>query len=436
MEAMARFKEAGDRLVDADTAVRRAQMNRLVAVADMLDAYPAPAPLGNPAAERVVPAGAEGAGDVGEYVALEVGVRLAMSEPAAWTLVHDVANLRARHPRLWEALGQLQVEDWQARAVAQACGELSAEAARWVDEKLASAWGTAPWPRIRRRMNGLIVAADAELARRRAETARRDRFVSIRHLGDSTSLLTARIDTAAALTLGSTLAAIVDQLIQEGVEEPLPMLRARALEIVATRRSPESAGAAQSSQAAPVADVVVHIAAEALGPDAAGTEVARVTGRGGDVGPMLADQLAHLLGHHRIRMLPLIDLAGDPAVDAYEIPTRMSRQMLMREDCSVFPFSSARARSSDLDHTIPYRRSTPGSPAPPGQTRISNLGPLGRREHRAKTAGLWKLGQPEPGVYEWTSRTGDRWRVTRGGTARIPDRVQRTDLIFRRDVMV
>ncbi|AXE39326.1 DUF222 domain-containing protein [Acidipropionibacterium virtanenii] len=439
MEAVTRFRAASDRLVEADTAVRRAEADRLVAVAEMIDTYPAPTPIvSSLAAERVVSAGAAGAGVVGEFVALEVGALLGLGEPAAWSLVHDVANLRSRHPRLWAAVDGLRVEAWQARKVALAAEELSAEAARWVDARLADLWGSVPWPRIRRRLAGLIVRADADLARRRAEIVRRDRFLSIRHLGDGTSAIGGLIDTGAALQLEAVIARATSRMRKAGATEPLPVLAARALEELATPTTTDDN--ATGSPQLPLADVVVHIAAEALdttGGD--GAHVARVAARGGDVGPVLVDQLAHLLGHHRIRVLPVVDLAGDPSVDAYEIPDRLRRQVLIREDCSVFPYSTARSRSADLDHTVAYRRSTPGSPAPPGQTRISNLGPLARREHRAKTAGIWKVGQPEPGVYEWTNRTGRRWRVARGHTTRLPDKpgnaapercAERIDLIY------
>jgi hypothetical protein len=261
----------------------------------------------------------------------------------------------------------------------------------------------------------LIVRADADLARRKAEIARRDRFLSIRHLGDGTSAIAGLIDTGAALQLQAEITRITTRMRKAGAQEPLPVLAARALEEIA---APTTDDTTNSTPPLPLADVVVHIAAENLEAE---TGVARVTARGGDVGPVLLDQLAHLLGHHRIRVLPVTDLAGDPSVDAYEIPDRIRRQLAIREDSSVFPYSTSRSRTADLDHTIPYRRSTPGSPAPPGQTRISNLGPLGRREHRAKTAGIWTLSQPEPGVYEWTNRTGRRWRVTRGRTVRLPD---------------
>ena len=41
-----------------------------------------------------------------------------------------------------------------------------------------------------------------------------------------------------------------------------------------------------------------------------------------------------------------------------------------------------------------------------GPTTASNLGPLDRRVHDVKTAGALSLRQPQPGVFEWTTRTG------------------------------
>jgi hypothetical protein len=93
----------------------------------------------------------------------------------------------------------------------------------------------------------------------------------------------------------------------------------------------------------------------------------------------------------------------------------------LREETSVFPYSSRRSWSCDLDHTDPFRFGTPDSPRPPGQTRVSNLGPLSRREHRAKTAGVWKVSQPVQGLYVWTSPTGQRFAVINGHTHRLPD---------------
>ena len=66
-----------------------------------------------------------------------------------------------------------------------------------------------------------------------------------------------------------------------------------------------------------------------------------------------------------------------------------------------------------MDHTIAYDHH-----APPGtlQTRADNLGPLSRKVHRAKTAGLWRVVQTDPGEYRWTSPHGFAYLVTPDAT--------------------
>jgi hypothetical protein len=69
-----------------------------------------------------------------------------------------------------------------------------------------------------------------------------------------------------------------------------------------------------------------------------------------------------------------------------------------------------RVAADSLDHTVEYR------PGVPGQTRPSNLGPLSRRVHRAKTHAGWQLKQVEPGVFHWTSARGQTYEVGPNGT--------------------
>jgi hypothetical protein len=61
------------------------------------------------------------------------------------------------------------------------------------------------------------------------------------------------------------------------------------------------------------------------------------------------------------------------------------------------PGCGASAHYADIDHTIPW---------PGGPTAEGNLGPTCRHHHRAKQAPGWKLEQPEPGVFRWTTPAG------------------------------
>ncbi|MCI1747930.1 MAG: HNH endonuclease [Acidipropionibacterium sp.] len=423
------IRQARHALADAEQARRRADVNKAQAVLTMIDTWSIPDALDidHPAAEKPMNIGGI---RVGEFVTLEVAAVLGISDPAASALVDDVAGLRSRHPLMWSAVQELKLEVWQARKVVRTCHELSVDAVLAVDRKLASGWGVLPWSKVSKKLPNLIAAADTALAREKARAAQDERYVSIRHNGDSTSWLIARLDTGAALNLQASLGRLTDHLIADGATEPLPLLRAQALEILATPYSsdgPENAGANPSPQL-PLADVVVHIQAEDLDPNTQAGKIAQVAARGGDVGPVLLPDIARLLGHFRVRVIPVIDQNGDPSVDAYQIPNRMRIALQLREETSVFPYSSRRSWSCDLDHTDPFRSGTPDSPRPPGQTRISNLGPLSRREHRAKTAGLWKVNQPVQGLYVWTSPTGQRFAVVNGHTHRLPD-LQNSDRV-------
>ncbi|HEX2856543.1 MAG TPA: hypothetical protein VHO26_03550, partial [Propionibacteriaceae bacterium] len=172
----------------------------------------------------------------------------------------------------------------------------------------------------------------------------------------------------------------------------------------------------------PKAEIVVHLSDTALNSrhgDADGnaatvpaeTAIARVD----RIGPVLTHWLSDLLGHHRITVRPVLDVARITPVDSYEIPDRMREALRYRQPYDTFPGSTrASSHGCDLDHTTPYQ---PGGP--PGQTRLENLSPVSRRAHRAKTHGGWTLTQPLPGILIWTSPHGHTYLVAAGQTVRI-----------------
>jgi hypothetical protein len=143
------------------------------------------------------------------------------------------------------------------------------------------------------------------------------------------------------------------------------------------------------NRARPHAIIYVHLAAEAL---TAGIGIARME----NVGPILLGRLRMLLGEGCvINLKPVIDLpAGHIPVDSYEIPVALREQLHLRYPADVFPYAAAVNRSLDIDHTIPYL--DPDQGGPPGQTRIGNLGPLVRRNHRQKPTTTGESDNPNP----------------------------------------
>ena len=132
----------------------------------------------------------------------------------------------------------------------------------------------------------------------------------------------------------------------------------------------------------------------------------------------------HLRPLHRYVIKPVIDLARQAPVDAYEVPDRLREAVHLVAPSDVFPFAGAPSRGLDADHTVAYDPSLAAQPPKLWSTRLGNLGPLGRFHHRIKTHGKWVLRQPFTGIYLWRDphgvvyledHTGTR-EIARGGT--------------------
>ncbi|MBA3309735.1 MAG: hypothetical protein H0U28_06695 [Nocardioidaceae bacterium] len=75
--------------------------------------------------------------------------------------------------------------------------------------------------------------------------------------------------------------------------------------------------------------------------------MARVEG----VGPVSLDQAKKWLGHGRVTIQPVLDIAGMAPVDAYEIPDRMREAAHLMTPADVFPYATGTGRKRDIDHT-------------------------------------------------------------------------------------
>ncbi|MGH3565647.1 MAG: HNH endonuclease signature motif containing protein [Pseudonocardia sp.] len=83
----------------------------------------------------------------------------------------------------------------------------------------------------------------------------------------------------------------------------------------------------------------------------------------------------------------------------------LRRHVQVRDRTCVAPGCRRPARSCDQDHTLDHELG--------GLTVAGNTGPLCRRHHRMKHEGRWRLEQPRPGRFCWTSPLGRVYR-TRG----------------------
>ncbi len=428
--------------------------------------------------ERFVLAGAEGTPWVAELALAEFGAVGGRSPLGARRLLADAVNVRYRHPRLWEALAAGRGRVWQAREVVGMClrAGLDVDRVGWVDAVTTPYLGSLPWSRFEALVEAKIIEADPAAAGQRARAAAMARFVRTGRMNEhGIRSVYARAEAGDAVCFTAMVDRIAYLLAEAGDTDAVPVLRSKALGVLATparalqmlldaadpdhpghhdggdhdaggggaadddpdgdpdtvgegevhpsqndadepvgmRGDPgpfTSAGAKRIAAALarvdprrllPQATLYVHLSRAALD----GGGVARVE----DLGPVTVDQVAGFLGHRNVRVVPVLDVAGQVPVDGYEVPDRMREALHLRHPACAFPFATYLGRNKDADHTVAYLPVQDGGP--PGQTRLGNLAGLTRLPHRLKTHGRWRLRQPVPGVFLWRSPHGWWWRV-------------------------
>ena len=397
----------------AETA-RRAEVDLLRAAyqwavlhsADRLD----PAESWLPGRERARQLGGPGVPQVSEFAAAEFGARIGRTTHAAAQLIADAQDLHHRHPQLWARVQAGEVRASYARHVTSKTRDLQPEEAAHVDAAVTeSADGRIPWTRFEALVAAKVAQAAPALAREREERAARATFA--KKLG-STSLDEAhgmgsflvRADLATIEAIEAVVAERAARLAQEQPDAPHlqteDQRRVHAFLLLVTGAPDET----ETTELLPDVTVFVHYYA---GPDA--EDIVRVEGHG----PVTTDWVRQTLGPRaRFTIRPVLDLAGQAPVDAWEIPDRHRRAVHLMTPADIFPFASSTSRSMQTDHTVPH--------AEGGVSGIGNYGPMTLGHHRVKTHGRWQVQQPFPGIFVWRDPHGAFYLVDHTGTRRIP----------------
>lgn len=155
-----------------------------------------------------------------------------------------------------------------------------------------------------------------------------------------------------------------------------------------TRRRPQSAAASGELPPCRGGIVELHLPATLLtqlttDPDACGQWTAVVA-------DLSAQYTRHTQGHGR---QPTAQQSAARFAGA-----ALRRHVEIRDRSCVYPGCRATAHSADLDHTVDHNHG--------GPTTKANSGPLCRHDHRLKYPGRWRLHQPTPGHFTWSSPLG------------------------------
>ena len=395
--------------------------------------------------ERLVEWGGDGTPAVAEFCSLEVALMLRVSDESARSLLGHALGAKYRLPLMWEQTMTGEIRVWQTRDIVSETHPLTAEQAGMIDAELVGLWSTMAWTRIVELVKGRVLELLGREADTDVERRRKNMHVSIHNAFLGASDVGAVIPSPDAVLLDGTLNRIADILRAGGTEGTRQNLRAIALGVLGT-----PARALQMIQASLLDQLPqdfdpTNPSAGGHGPDCGRitvdpdrllpktsivlhmTDVTACRGsgivRGEGIGPMLAHWVKDLVGHTRVTVRPVYDPEASAPVDSYEVPAHMRRGIALRNPYEVFPWTKKPMSGLDLDHTQPWRATQKlwdQDPPPPtchcshgeGLTRLDNLGPVSRKVHRAKTHGGWKLTQPAPGTFIWTSPQGFTWLQT------------------------
>jgi hypothetical protein len=402
--------------------------------------------------EHQEPIAGPGTPPVAEFCVAELGTVLGITSVSAKKPIGHALELRHRLPRLWSQVHAGRVPAWRARAVAEvtihSTPALTVEAARFVDAQVAAVAGKIGPAQLDRLIAETIKRYD--LAERDPAADPEDGFLHVdpRHVTihdqdvhfAGTVRLEAEVDLADGLDLHQALAHGAATQKALGSQESLDARRAKALGDLARTQTAldlfhhgQTAGTGFEARSArtsttedgpglPAArEVVLHAHFDAsLSGD---TTVFAPTGRLEEGQRLLLlEQLKSWCADSRTKVTvkPVIDLNQEKSAPGYEIPDLIREHVALRDRTCVFPFCGRPARGCDVDHVTEYDHDAEAEGRPqPGPTETENLGALCRFHHRLKTHSAWRFEMTTPGVFDWTSPHGHRYRRDRTGTTAL-----------------
>jgi hypothetical protein len=451
---------------DRKSAEDRAAADQLVLAAAWADLHPPEsihdaASFTVPGSEHEEPIAGEGAPLVAEFCVAELGTTLGITTTAAKKLIGHALELRHRLPRLWAQVHAGQVPAWRARLVADTTihsnPPLTVEAAGFVDAQVAAVAGRVGQAQLDRLVAETIRRYDLATADPTADPVDGYLHVDPRHVTVDTEdvhyagtlRIEAEVDIADALDLDRTLAQHAATQAALGSLLPLNARRAKALgELARTQTALElltgEPGQDRASGPDPDPRRQDRVSADVdVDPDEPRLPAARqvvihahfdasLSGDATVFGPtgrmengqrlVLLEQIQSWCAESRteVTITPVIDLHAELTAQVYKTPDHIREQIILRDRTCVFPGCSRPARRCDVDHIIEYDHDAEAEGRPqPGPTTTSNLACLCRFHHRLKTHSAWRYEMVAPGVFEWTSPHGHRYRRDHTGTTNL-----------------
>jgi hypothetical protein len=184
--------------------------------------------------ERAVALGGDGCPEILEFAIAEFGVMLGISPGVASSYIGNAFALRHRFPFTRARVLAGEATPWKACRIVTACSKLSAEAAAYVDRRIAGIVDSITPYRLDQIIKAAKMHADPAAARAEAAEKARERGVFIGQANEhGTKTMYIKAATGAVARNNARLTAIADALQILGDTRPLQTRRADAVGIIA-----------------------------------------------------------------------------------------------------------------------------------------------------------------------------------------------------------
>jgi len=369
-----------------------------------------------------------GAGSGDDFAADEIAVQLQWTRMAANNRLALARVLTDRLPATLAALAGGELDLRKADAVADATWTLAAGQAQQVQDRVLARAAqrdvsTISWWRATLRRE--VLKADPHGAVARHEQARTERQVVFTPAPDGMATLWVVLTATDTRSIYALLDAYARRAASPDDQRTMDQRRADTLvDLLIGTTTPTSTTAPASTSApgapggtsaptstsapggmrAPGGRVRVQVNVTVAASTLAGLDEqpADLAGYGPITAQTARDLAATDATWRRILTDPSSGVLLDHGRTTYHPPKALADHIRARDRHCVFPGCRQPATGCDLDHSTPF---------PHGPTSHTNLGPLCRHHHLAKTHGGWNVNQPQPGTFDWTSPTGRHYRV-------------------------
>ena len=296
-----------------------------------------PAESARPGREKARQLGGDGTAPVTEFAAAQLGARIGRSPYAAAQLIADALDLHHRLPQLWARVEAGEVRASYARHVCKMTRDLTHEEAAYVDAAVAEpADGRITWSRFEALVEAKVAQAAPELARAKEEQASKATFAKkLRTEAHGMATFMVRADIATIDQIDAAVTARADSSTS-----PCPMPPSTTAGSTPSCSWPTQAPTADT----PTADLLPTVSSTCTPtrvPTRTEEPIARLEGHG----PVTEAWITRVLGPTRsFKIQPVLDLAGQAPVDAYEIPDRHRQAVHLMTPADTFPFASSLSR--------------------------------------------------------------------------------------------